>query len=120
MTDLTFDDREDYLLARYAGSADHTELVELVRRLLEESTRLERNRVLVDMTSSRGEVSVTERYRIATLMSERWDRAIRIALVVREDQILEDRFWVTVTRNHGLDTNVFRDEDEAIEWLTRI
>ncbi len=73
--------------------------------------------VLIDVRRSHGELGIIDRYRHAEEMAETWPREIAVAALIREDQLVPDRFWETVTRNRGLKTGVFMDEALALEWL---
>jgi hypothetical protein len=117
MTNVTFEEHSGHLEVSYTGSLGFSEVMGLLQAISEHAATVGQKHVLLDVTRSTGDLSVADRYRVGDVMARRWERSVRLAVLLREEHLLPDRFWVTVTRNRGLSTDVFTERDSAIEWL---
>ncbi len=75
------------------------------------------NRILVDATRADPRQSVMEDFQFTSEHKSRLPAGVRIALLVRPDQMSEFRFTENVAQNRGVNLMVFEDEVQAINWL---
>ena len=74
-------------------------------------------KALFDCRPMTGDLSTMDRFDIAEYGSSAIERAIKIAMLGRDDQLLPDKFFENVAVNRGLALRLFYDIDEAISWL---
>jgi len=113
----SFEEFESYLVCRYGGVFVYEPLIDLAREVNSECIRRGIHAALVDVTGSKGDLTVIERFDHGCEVASFWDRRNRMAVVGRAEHLLPDRFWETVTRNRGVRSFVTTERDEAIEWL---
>jgi len=74
-------------------------------------------RILVDATCSNPKLSDLENYEFTSEHESHFPRGVRIALVVRSDQLENLRFAETVAQNRGVRMVLFSDRIQALNWL---
>ncbi len=77
-------------------------------------------RILVDTRQAdMSELSLTDTFKFTTSHQEAFGsvEGLRIASVVRPEDLEASRFSETVARNRGTDARVFLDAAEAMKWL---
>ncbi len=114
---VSFHDSGAYTLCRYTGPFELNSLVDVAREVNEYCVRTEHYSVMVDIRESVGEIGAGERYELGTRMAELWNRKIRLAVIMRSDQIYSDHFWETVVNNRGIGARIFMEIDDATRWL---
>jgi len=115
--ELRYDDDIDCVILRVEG----TVTMELIRELAPQVARLCEetgcNRLLNDMSAASIRIPVMELFTSPKIMDEsRVTQRIRRALVA-PSSFAEAEFLQDVTRNRGHDFKVFRDVEEAKQWL---
>jgi hypothetical protein len=63
--------------------------------------------------------SILERYSFARKFARAAKPGLRVAVVCPSHWILADKWGVVVARTHGLHSNVFDNEEDAVAWLMR-
>jgi len=114
---FSFEDREQFVYCRHTGPFQLESLVNLARVVNEFCLTNGRPKILVDITQSHGEMKNYERFQHAAIISEFMSTTLKIALLGRDDQVLEERIWEAATRNRMLQTKVFTDQKMAEKWL---
>lgn len=114
---LSYDCRAEYTLCRYSGPFCARELEAVTVTLVDYCRRSGVTRLLVDITASRGELTIFERYEHAVRFAYILPPGTRVAVLARADQILEDRFWETVAFNRAAIAGVFTEFQSAEDWL---
>jgi hypothetical protein len=110
---------EHFAVYRPEGEASFEEGIELFGNAIAFARENRIRRLILDTTGLRGFFprSVIDCFR----MNERWageaGARVVVAIVTGADSADFDGFGVTVARNRGMLTSVFRSEPEAIEWL---
>jgi len=74
-------------------------------------------RILVDATCGNLKLSDLENYEFTSEHGSHFPRGVRIALVVRSDQLENLRFAETVAQNRGVRMVLFLDRIQALNWL---
>lgn len=113
-----FELRDGYATFRPEGPTS----LEDIRALLEQAMKAcqEHNvtRLIYDVTKlSHKPLTVTDRFEMFDGLARVWDRRIRVAWVVRQDQMDPAGFGVMVAANRGLGHERYLTEAEALEWL---
>jgi hypothetical protein len=114
---LSLHPRAEYTLCVYSGPFSARDLDALTAELVDYSRSSGVTRLAVDITASRGELSIFERYEHAVRFANVLPRGTRVAVIARSDQILEDRFWQTVALNRAAPAGVFTELEPALAWL---
>ena len=111
--------KENYAVCRPVGKLSLEENV----RMIDDSLRFckENNitRLLADITKAVGfpSPSLTDRFWLVTKWADSARGRVMLSLVVPSDMILPDKMGVTFAENRGLHSDVFPDENKAVEWL---
>jgi len=114
---FSFEDREQFIYCRHTGPFQLEPLINLARGVNEFCLANGHPKIMVDITASYGEMKNYERFQHAAIISEFMSTTLKIALVGRDDQVLEERIWEAATRNRMLQTKVFTDFEMAEKWL---
>ena len=75
------------------------------------------NRLLVDVTQGNRKLSVAEDFEFTTEHQSSFPMGIRMALVVRPDELGYFRFTENVAQNRGVNMKLFLDKIQALNWL---
>jgi hypothetical protein len=75
--------------------------------------------VLLDCRPMTGPLSVVDRFEVAEYGAQVIDRHIKVAMLVRPDQTLPDRFFENVAVSRGVRVKVLTEPDEAGAWLSK-
>jgi hypothetical protein len=114
-----FEARNDH--ARYVpvGQVSLSEAVVLIGTAIRFAAKQNIGRLLVNITglAGLGDLDTFDRYFSNEQFAKDSKRRLKIAMVARPELIDRNKFGVTVGRNRGMCSNIFSEEDEAIEWL---
>jgi hypothetical protein len=108
--------REKYLFVKMEGPFSLQDALSLFDHVEVEAVRFQRPLILFDVREVTGEIRILARFQIAEDLAQRSFR--RLAMVVRSDQLLPDRFMQTAARNRGLIAQPFTEFSEAETWLS--
>jgi len=110
---------EGYARLAPEGFVTVPSLVDILQAAMRDCQAAGEPALLVDLRrAANPALSTTDRYDLAEGVAHFWARAIRLAVLAREDQIDPRRFGLQVARNRGLVLGLFLHEEEAIAWLT--
>ena len=116
--DIGVDPEDAVVRVRAVGDLNGKSNLHLAKHFSSAALKSNCNLVLCDLTAARLTDSVLGIYEYpARLQQQGVSRALRIAVVYENDE-QKHRFWETVSRNRGFMTRVFRDTQEALDWLT--
>jgi hypothetical protein len=73
-------------------------------------------KLLVDISKMPGKVSIVDRFEFGVRGAALFRGGFKIAVVYRAEEI--NRFAETVSLNRGLNSRIFSDIDEALQWLS--
>lgn len=76
------------------------------------------NRILIDETRVEKKLSVIDQHQFTTEYGSELPPDVRIAVVVRREQISEARFVENVAFNRGIHLRIFPNQKNAINWLS--
>ena len=113
----TWEKRENYLYSKVVGPFDREQAVSNFERLASECARLNCRLLLIDVTEMTGKISVINRFAMGERLMAFGSVIHRLAMVVRSDQVLPDKFMQLVARNRGFNAAPFLSFSEAEAWL---
>lgn len=114
--------RDDYLYFKAIGERNNlSDVVSGSTRLYETAQKLNESHILADYRELIFNVPITEAYNLVRVYENKHPRFYDTALVcVTNPMNLElIKFWVSVSRKRGFNTNVFLTIEEAEEWLKK-
>ena len=114
---LKVENRREYLCCEFSGEFTVSAGKECVDEMIAACAEKDCSRALLDCRQMSGEMSVIDRYEVVTYAQKTRDITNRIAILVREDQMLQDKFAENVGVNRGIGLQVFTDVDQATSWL---
>jgi len=112
--------QEDYLIATVAGQLSTSEAFVLLTKIRDAATEKGLDKVLVDCSSLRGELSSLERYELGKILAEHWIKGWpglpKVAFVGTPPAI--DGFAALVASNRGFFlAETFSELPKALDWL---
>jgi hypothetical protein len=115
--ELQMEDASGYMVARFTGEGKAEEALLYFEQIVEQCTRTNNKKLLIDCTKAKTEITIVEMYEQgegAKLFSR---HGIKIAVVVPEEKLEPEKFSEMVARNRGVDACVFTDYQTAEKWL---
>src|SRR5262245_8969640 len=112
--------QDDYLIATVEGQLSVSEAFVLLTKIRDAATEKGLDKVLVDLSSVRGELSSRERYELGKILAEHWVKGWpglpKVALVGTPPAI--DGFGALVASNRGFFlAETFSELPKALDWL---
>ena len=109
-----------YLVAKFTGTGAAEEIWRQFELIGERHTSANTNKLLLDFTGTFCEVSLPDRY-FAGERAEIFARykLIKLAVVVRPEQLDPQRFGEMVMLNRWVNARVFTTDKDAEEWLLK-
>jgi len=112
--------QEDYLIATVAGQLSTSDAFVLLTKIRDAATEKGLDKVLVDCSSVRGELSSLERYELGKILAEHWIKGWpglpKVAFVGTPPAI--DGFGALVASNRGFFlAEIFSELPKAVDWL---
>jgi len=112
--------QEDYLIATLAGQLSTSDAFVLLTKIRDAATEKGLDKVLVDCSSVRGELSSLERYELGKILAEHWIKGWpglpKVAFVGTPPVI--DGFAALVASNRGFFlAETFSELPKALDWL---
>ena len=117
MTITRIEAKDSYLFVTGGGPFDPSKAIDLLKVVVDASSKHKRSKLLIDFTNVEGEISILVLHEMGVKTAQTAAGVSHLALVDRPERILPDRFWQNVTRNNGLNARVFGDFTEAEKWL---
>ena len=115
---LQIKENPDYLVARFTGAGSAEEIWRQFELIAEHCKRANKNKLLLDLMGAYGDASLADRYRFGD-QAEIFMlyKLIKVAVVIRPEQLDPHRFGETVARNRWVNARVFTSVENAVEWL---
>ncbi|HBH60546.1 MAG TPA: hypothetical protein DDX85_02140 [Nitrospiraceae bacterium] len=117
MKGLEVKDRGAYLSFEFSSEFTVSAGKECVDWMVAACAEKQCSRALLDCRQMTGKMSVFDRFDVVNYAQKTRGIIHRIAILLREDQTLPDKFAENVGVNRGIGLRVFTDDDQAISWL---
>jgi hypothetical protein len=114
---LQMEQMPGYLAARFIGVGVVEEVWRQFELIAEHCKGAKVNKLLIDTTGAEGEVSDMERFQFAERLGVFARCGIKVALVLRPEQIHPRKLAVLLAQKRGVNVEVFMDSQDAEEWL---
>lgn len=112
---LTLEKRSGYVYFEYPDRYEYTELIELIQQIDQVCAAENSQKVMVNFLAINDEVSLMDRFKLAVKGAQMINHTVRIACIFHTDRL--DRFAENVAVNRGLNTRIFNNMQDALEWL---
>lgn len=109
--------KDRYLFVRFSGEFQLSDALKHFKTIAQDCARLNLSLALFDAREITGEINILARHAMGEALAEHRDQIRRLAMLVRPDQLLPDRFMQTVARNRGFFGVGFTEMAEAEAWL---
>ena len=114
---MSIEARDAYVFVHLAVRPELDGLTKYANRLLAACRRQRCRNILVDARQLTGLMTVFDRVELGLHFQKHWDQVVRMAAVVREEDLPEHRLFENVAANRGLRVRMFSSEREALSWL---
>jgi len=115
---LQIEEMPGYLAAKFTGEGEAVELWRQFELIAENCKRANKNKLLLDITETYGTLSLMDRYRLGDVAEIFvYYKLIKVAAVVRSEQLDHKRFGEMVARNRWVNARVFTSLEDAEKWL---
>jgi len=118
--DLKLESRDGFLLATATGRASLSEAIRVFTKACDVAAEKGLNRILVDCSLVKGELSTLERYELGRTVAEHCtSRSMtpKVATVGKPPGV--DGFAALVASNRGVVAETFSELESALGWLNR-
>jgi len=109
----------DYLSVRVTGEGTSDEVWQQYGSIAEHCNRVNKNKLLLNYTEAYGEISFWDRYFLGERTQIFAYQRIKVAAVVRPDQLDPERFGEMVAQNRRVNYRVFLNTEDTLEWLLK-
>jgi len=109
----------DYLSVRVTGEGTADEVWRQYDSIAEHCNRANKNKLLVNYTEAYEELSLWDRYFLGERAQIFAYQRIKVAAVLRPDQLDPKRFGEMVAQNRGVNYRAFPNTEDALEWLLK-
>jgi len=115
---LTITPQDDFLLTTGVGRFSTEELVRVLRTVIDTSTELGFDKILLDFSAVMGKVSVMKLYEVGKAMAEYCvSKSIHPKLAVVGKPPAVTGIGAEVASNRGLTSRTFSENQSALNWL---
>ena len=115
---------DEYILTVFEGTMDLSRAIEFIEPVYKICSENKKARLLVDVSLVEGDFSTTMRFEYFTKLADanlqlklKYGISVKTAYYGKTPLVDPDRFGKTVAVNRGINTNVFTDYREALDWL---
>ncbi len=115
---LTIESTADCIFVRITGTYSLQLEKQYATKIAEACRKHNCSKVLIDMRTQAGEISIIDRFELGTHISEIWPARTVLAIVDSPQRVLPDHFFEKVIVNRGVPSKEFTDLQEAKEWLS--
>jgi hypothetical protein len=113
------EERPDYIAAIFIGSGVAEEVWPQFGLIAECCKRVNKNKLLIDITKAEGPLSVTEKY-LAAEESRVFARyGIKVAFIEMPERVDPRKFFLQAAHNRGVNAEAFTNWEDAEEWLLK-
>ena len=116
--DVQITRHDEYVELEFAGEFSPEAAMGVVDIMAAASAEAGCSSSLLDCRHMTGPLTVVDRFAVAEY-SANVIQHLKVAMLVREDRVLPDRFFENAAVNHGVRVKLFTDADEAIGWLQK-
>ena len=117
---LQIEEMPDYLAARFTGAGVAEEAWRRFELIAERCNRANKNKLLLDFTEARGEISLADRYFLGDAAQLFLDyKLIKVAAVDTPERVDPQRFAERVIRNRWVNARTFTNVEDAEKWLLK-
>jgi|SRR5262245_50599951 len=110
----------DYLVARFTGFGATEEIWQRLAFVAERCKRANKNKLLLEIAEAEWEASLASRFFLADAGEVFLDyKLVKIAVLVKPEQLDRERFGEKAARNRWINTRVFTSAEEAEKWLLK-
>ena len=110
---------EDYVEVEFTGDFSPGVAMNVVDVMVAACEEAHRSAILLDCRSMSASPSVIDQFTVAEYGAENIHRHITVAMLVREDLLLPDRFFENVAVSRGVRVRQFSDRTQAVDWLEK-
>jgi len=110
-------DKGRYLACSFNGEVDIDSLEDALKRVHDDCSSRAKEGVILDLTSTTGTLTGLERFKLAMRVVPKWDRRIRIAIAIRDDQAAPGPVGQLFAQNRGRRVRVFTSLATATAWM---
>jgi hypothetical protein len=116
---LQIEEMPGYLKARFIGAGATEEVERQFELLAKKCKSSKKNKLLLDFTEVPAEISLVDRYELGkrTLVFAQYK--CKVAAVCRPELHDSQRFLETVAQNRWVELRVFKNVEDALEWLLK-
>jgi hypothetical protein len=112
------DEPFNHLRVLVSGSLQESTMSEMLERIRGEVNAHPTQRLLVDLRAGEVHLSISDLNSLAKLVLTNFAGVVsKIAIVLRREFILPEKFFEPLLRSRGLPVFVTEDHDEAVYWL---
>jgi hypothetical protein len=104
---------------RASGVLDESSMVSFFERVEKMISSSNARRVLVDLRGASVALSISDMHGLVKMAAGRFAGTVdRLSVVLKESDILPEKFFEPALTNRGLPTLATTDYDEALDWLS--
>ncbi len=116
--DFKYRIKDEIIFSTASGNVKELdEVKEYGKSLIELCRKNNLHKVISDERNVKYSLSQIDLYSLASYYRELLDTVIKSAIVCREAELENTRFWETVSVNRGLNVKVFSDMKKARTWV---
>jgi hypothetical protein len=115
---------DEYILIVFEGTMDLSRAISFIEPAYKICSENKKAKLLVDVSSVEGDFSTTMRFEYFTKLADanvqlklKYGISVKTAYYGKIPLVDPDRFGKMVAVNRGINTNVFTDYREALDWL---
>jgi|SRR5215813_5286599 len=114
---LELEEMPGYLAARFVGEGKTEGVWQQFELIAENCKRMNNNKLLMDFTGAKGNVSLVDRYYLGERLQIFALYRLKVASVGRPKQTDPQKFGELVARNLKVNVRAFTDFQAAVKWL---
>jgi hypothetical protein len=109
----------NYIAVRFSGSGMAEEVWRQFELIAEHCKRANGDKLLIDITGAKGNLSVIEKYLAAEESRVFALYGIKVVFIETPERMDPRRFFLLAARNRGVNVEAFTDFQSAEEWLLK-
>ena len=116
---LEMEQMPGYLAARFIGAGMAADVWRQFELIAEYCKRVNGDKLLIDITGAKGNLSVIEKYLAADESRIFALYGIKVVFIETPERMDPRRFFLLAARNRGVNVEAFTDFQSAEEWLLK-
>ncbi len=118
-TSVLVNEPVSHLLLRAAGALDENSVTDFFAFASQSVLASKAKRVLVDLRESKVTLTISDMHDLVKMAATGFSGVVeRLAIVLAEDDILQEKFFEPALTSRGVPTRATADYDEALYWLS--